>query len=56
MNFIRSFIHTYLNIDGTSFTDRAGYDTLLFKDEVKNRDRLYRFKNRVGCFWMAIFR
>ncbi len=34
----RTFINTYLNIDGTPFTDNANYKTLEFKDEVKNRD------------------
>ena len=34
-NFIRTFINTYLNIDGTPFTDKPGYQTMEFKDEVK---------------------
>jgi hypothetical protein len=34
----RTFINTYLNIDGTPFTSTPGYETMLFKDEVKNRD------------------
>ena len=38
-SFIRPFIHTYLNIDGTPFTNTAGYQTMLFKDEVKGRDK-----------------
>ena len=38
-SFIRTFINTYLNIDGTPFTNTAGYETMLFKDEVKNRDK-----------------
>lgn len=38
-SFIRPFIHTYLNIDGTPFTNLAGYQTLSFQDETKNRDR-----------------
>lgn len=38
-SFIRPFIHTYLNIDGTPFTNTEGYQTMLFKDEVKNRDK-----------------
>jgi hypothetical protein len=38
-SFIRPFIHTYLNIDGTPFTSRAGYQTMTFQDETKNRDR-----------------
>lgn len=38
-SFIRPFIHTYLNIDGTPFTDTPGYQTKTFQEETKNRDR-----------------
>jgi len=38
-SFIRPFIHTYLKLDGTPFTNTEGYQTMLFKDEVKNRDK-----------------
>lgn len=34
----RTFINTYLNIDGTSFTDNPSYRTMEFHDETKNRD------------------
>ncbi|HVG17174.1 MAG TPA: RagB/SusD family nutrient uptake outer membrane protein [Chitinophagaceae bacterium] len=37
-SFIRTFINTYLNVDGTPFTNNPAYKTMLFKDEVKNRD------------------
>lgn len=37
-SFTRTFINTYLNLDGTPFTSTPGYETMLFKDEVKNRD------------------
>ena len=37
--FIRPFIHTYLNIDGTPFTNNAGYETMTFMDEVDGRDK-----------------
>ena len=37
-SFIRPFIHTYLNIDGTPFTNRAGYQTMTFQEETKGRD------------------
>ncbi|WP_316771083.1 RagB/SusD family nutrient uptake outer membrane protein [Pedobacter frigiditerrae] len=37
-SFTRTFINTYLNIDGTPYTDNPNYPTMLFKDEVKNRD------------------
>ena len=37
-NFTRTFINTYLNIDGTPFTSTAGYDTMTFAHETQNRD------------------
>jgi len=49
-SFIRSFIHTYLNIDGTPFTNRANYQTLEFKDEVKGRDRRLEQTIRAGDY------
>ena len=38
-SFIRPFIHTYLNIDGTPFTSLPDYQTKTFQEETKNRDR-----------------
>ncbi len=38
-SFIRPFIHTYLNIDGTPFTNKAGYQTQTFQQETKGRDK-----------------
>jgi starch-binding outer membrane protein, SusD/RagB family len=41
--FVRPFIHTYLNSDGTPFTNREGYETMIFPEEIENRDnRLYQ--------------
>jgi starch-binding outer membrane protein, SusD/RagB family len=37
-NFTRSFINTYLNIDGTPFTNNPDYATIPFKEEVRGRD------------------
>ncbi|SKB89229.1 Starch-binding associating with outer membrane [Sphingobacterium nematocida] len=34
----KQFVNTYLNTDGTRFTDKAGYDELEFKEEMKGRD------------------
>lgn len=34
----RNFVNTFLNDDGTAFTDNPNYKTTLFLDEVKNRD------------------
>jgi starch-binding outer membrane protein, SusD/RagB family len=42
-SFIRPFVNTYLNDDGTPFTDIAGYETMTFPEEIENRDsRLYQ--------------
>ncbi|WP_028524602.1 RagB/SusD family nutrient uptake outer membrane protein [Runella limosa] len=49
-SFIRTFINTYLNIDGTPFTNNAAYKTMLFKDEVKGRDRRLQQTIRVGDY------
>jgi hypothetical protein len=49
-NFIRTFINTYLNIDGTPFTSRPGYETMQFKDEVKGRDRRLEQTIRAGSY------
>ncbi len=38
-SFTRQFIHTYLQIDGTPFTDKAGYQTQSFAEETENRDK-----------------
>ena len=35
---VKRFVNTYLNLDGSRFTDQAGFDTIEFQDEVKNRD------------------
>lgn len=38
-SFIRPFINTYLNLDGTPFTDQPGYETISFMEETKGRDQ-----------------
>lgn len=35
---IKKFINSYLMKDGSRFTDKSGYETMLFKDETKDRD------------------
>ena len=41
-SFVRPFIHTFLNIDGTPFTDQSDYESMTFSEEIQNRDnRLY---------------
>ena len=37
-NFIRPFICTFLNADGTPYTDREGWEKEMFYDECQNRD------------------
>jgi hypothetical protein len=49
-NFTRTFINTYLKIDGTPFTNTSGYETMLFKDEVKNRDKRLQQTIRMGDY------
>lgn len=49
-SFTRTFINTYLNLDGTPFTNTAGYQTMLFKDEVKNRDLRLKQTIRLGDY------
>jgi hypothetical protein len=49
-SFTRTFINTYLNIDGTPFTNDASYPTMLFKDEVKNRDLRLKQTIRSGDY------
>ncbi|MGH7577699.1 MAG: RagB/SusD family nutrient uptake outer membrane protein, partial [Longimicrobiales bacterium] len=50
LGLIRPFIHTYLDIDGTPFTDRPDYQTLTFMDEVRDRDMRLRQTIRLGDF------
>ena len=49
-SFTRTFINTYLNIDGTPFTSNPNYATMLFKDEVKNRDLRLKQTIRSGDY------
>lgn len=49
-SFIRSFINTYLKVDGTPYTDDPAYKTMVFKDEVKGRDKRLQQTIRVGDY------
>jgi len=49
-NFIRTFINTYLKTDGTPFTDTPGYETMVFMDEVKGRDKRLQQTIRMGDY------
>lgn len=46
----RDFVKMYLNLDGTSFTDNAGYEALTFPQEVKNRDLRLKQTIRSGNY------
>jgi hypothetical protein len=50
LSFTRTFINTYLNIDGSPFTNTPGYQTLQFKDEVKGRDKRLQQTIRMGPY------
>lgn len=50
LSFTRTFINTYLNIDGTPFTNKAGYQTLTFPQEVKSRDMRLQQTIRMGNY------
>lgn len=49
-NFTRTFINTYLKTDGTPFTNTPGYETMLFMDEVKGRDKRLQQTIRMGDY------
>ncbi|WP_129716159.1 RagB/SusD family nutrient uptake outer membrane protein [Pedobacter sp. SYP-B3415] len=49
-SFTRTFINTYLKLDGTPFTNDPSYPTMLFKDEVKNRDLRLKQTIRLGDY------
>jgi len=49
-SFTRTFINTYLKLDGTPFTNDPNYKTILFKDEVKNRDLRLKQTIRMGDY------
>jgi len=46
----RRFINTYLNIDGTPFTNNPDYKTTPFVEEVKNRDLRLGQTIRIGNY------
>ena len=47
MGFTRRFMNHYLMTDGTRFTDKQGYETMFYTDEVKDRDP--RLQQTVLC-------
>ncbi|BAV04363.1 outer membrane protein, nutrient binding [Filimonas lacunae] len=49
-NFTRTFINTYLKLDGTPFTGDEAYKTTPFVEEVKNRDLRLQQTIRTGNY------
>lgn len=47
MGFTRRFMNHYLMADGSRFTDKEGYETMFYTDEVKGRDS--RLEQTVLC-------
>jgi len=47
MGFTRRFMNHYLMTDGTRFTDKQGYETMFYTEEVKDRDP--RLQQTVLC-------
>ena len=50
LSFTRTFVNTYLNIDGTPFSNTAGYQTKPFVQEVQNRDGRLQQTIRMGDY------
>lgn len=50
VSFTRTFVNTYLNIDGTPFTSKTGYAIMPFAEEVKNRDMRLQQTIRMGNY------
>lgn len=50
LSLIRTFINTYLNIDGTPFTNNPAYQTMTFMEEVKGRDKRLQQTIRMGDY------
>lgn len=50
LSFTKSFINTYLKIDGSRFTDQNGYNELPFWTEIKSRDLRLQQTIRMGDY------
>lgn len=50
LNLIRTFVNTYLNIDGTAFTNTPNYATQTFMEEVQGRDGRLQQTIRAGDY------
>jgi len=49
-NLIRTFVNTYLNLDGTPFTNNPDYKTMQFQEEVVGRDKRLKQTIRLGDY------
>lgn len=50
LNLIKTFINTYLNMDGSRFTDNEDYNQVPFWEEVKGRDLRLQQTIRLGNY------
>ena len=50
VSLIRTFVNTYLNLDGSPFTDKPGHETMTFAQEVKGRDMRLQQTIRMGDY------
>ena len=50
LSFIRTFVNTYLKIDGTPYTNDADYQTKTFAQEVQGRDKRLQQTIRMGNY------
>ncbi len=50
LNLIKTFVNTYLNKDGSRFTDASAYNEIPFVEEVKNRDLRLQQTIRMGDY------
>jgi hypothetical protein len=50
LSLIKTFINTYLNKDGSRFTDKPDYNKIAFQAEVKNRDLRLKQTIRLGNY------
>jgi len=50
LSLVKPFINTYLNLDGSRFTDNPSFQTTGFAEEVKNRDHRLSQTIRLGDY------
>lgn len=50
LSLTKTFVNTYLNVNGTRFTDQADYDKIPFVTETANRDKRLEQTIRLGAY------